>query len=58
MRRPYNDGNNVFLEEHLEKKEPFHLFEQWFKAASKEISYAEANSMCLATATKFVHVSS
>lgn len=52
MRHPYNDKSNVFLEANLLKKEPFHLFEQWFNEVRELNKTVEANAMCLATATK------
>lgn len=54
MRRSYNNKDNTFVEAKLEKKEPFHIFEQWFNAVREQDKSVEANAMCLATATKYV----
>lgn len=52
MRKPYNDKHTTFLESSLVSKEPIKQFKEWFDLASKTENIKEANSMCLATATK------
>ncbi|XP_018562256.1 pyridoxine-5'-phosphate oxidase [Anoplophora glabripennis] len=52
MRVNYNERTNLFLEENLEIKEPFYLFDKWFKIVKNDPRTVEANAMCLATATK------
>lgn len=54
MRKPYNDQEVLFLERNLKKKEPFHLFDEWFQIVKNDPRTIEANAMCLATATKLV----
>merc|ERR1712116_51496 len=52
MRKPYNEKHSTFLESSLVSKEPIKQFKEWFDLASKTENIKEANSMCLATATK------
>lgn len=52
MRAPYNDRQNIFLEENIEVKEPFHLFNKWFQDVVNDKRFVEPNAMCLSTATK------
>ncbi|KAJ3642392.1 hypothetical protein Zmor_025184 [Zophobas morio] len=52
IRTKYNDRTNLFLEEDIEVKEPFHLFEKWFNGVRGHPAIEEPNAMCLATATK------
>ncbi|KYB25431.1 pyridoxine/pyridoxamine 5'-phosphate oxidase [Tribolium castaneum] len=52
IRTNYNDRTNLFLEEDIEVKEPFHLFEKWFSIVRNNPTVVEPNAMCLSTATK------
>lgn len=52
MRACYNERTHLFLEENLEIKEPFYLFDKWFKIVKNDPRTVEPNAMCLATATK------
>jgi len=52
LRRPYNDTKQVFLEEHIEKKEPFDLFHKWFELVKNDPRTAEPNAVCLSTCSK------
>lgn len=54
MRKPYNKPVVLLLESMLKKKEPFHLFDEWFQIVKDDPKTVEANAMCLATATKLV----
>ena len=56
MRKPYNDKHTTFLESSLVSKEPIKQFKEWFDLASKTENIKEANSMCLATATKYYYL--
>jgi pyridoxamine 5'-phosphate oxidase len=52
LRTQYNDKRNLFLEDSIEVKEPFHLFEKWFSEVRTNPTVVEPNAMCLSTATK------
>ncbi|KAG5874410.1 hypothetical protein JTB14_033167 [Gonioctena quinquepunctata] len=52
MRVDYNGKLDLFLEEHLETKEPLYVFDKWFKIIKNDPRTVEANAMCLSTATK------
>lgn len=52
IRTKYNDRTNLFLEDDIEVKEPFHLFEKWFNFVRQNPTVVEPTAMCLSTATK------
>lgn len=52
MRKPYLSSRQAFLEDTIETKEPFRLFENWIKEAMDSPEILEPNAVCLATATK------
>ncbi|XP_025833713.1 pyridoxine-5'-phosphate oxidase isoform X3 [Agrilus planipennis] len=52
MRHEYNTRINLLLEENLQSKDPFVIFDQWFNEAKKCDKIIEPNAMCLATANK------
>ncbi|XP_033611207.1 pyridoxine-5'-phosphate oxidase isoform X2 [Cryptotermes secundus] len=52
MRAEYKTKSETFTEKDLKGKEPFVQFREWFEEACKHPSIIEANSVCLATATK------
>ncbi|RZB40682.1 pyridoxine-5'-phosphate oxidase-like [Asbolus verrucosus] len=52
IRTKYNDKTNLFLEEDIEVKEPFYLFEKWFSEVRTNPTVIEPTAMCLSTATK------
>lgn len=54
MRKPYHGESTTLLECNLSKKEPLHLFDEWFQIVKNDPRTVEANAMCLATATKSV----
>lgn len=43
---------DVFLEENITIKDPFHLFKMWLSEACETPEIHEANAMCLATASR------
>ncbi|XP_054286748.1 pyridoxine/pyridoxamine 5'-phosphate oxidase-like isoform X1 [Macrosteles quadrilineatus] len=52
MRTKYHGKENTFLETDLQSIDPINQFKIWFDEAAKTPGIAEANSMCLATASK------
>lgn len=52
MRKPYNAKKDIFLENNLSKREPLHLFNEWFQIVKNDPRTVEANAMCLATANQ------
>lgn len=52
MRHDYNNKTNLFLEENIDKKEPFGLFEKWFELVQNDKRTVEPNAVCLSTCTK------
>ena len=52
LRIKYKEKRDVFHESSIEKKDPFHLFKQWFTEACETPEIIEPNAMCLATSTK------
>ncbi|XP_066140044.1 pyridoxine/pyridoxamine 5'-phosphate oxidase-like isoform X2 [Euwallacea fornicatus] len=52
MRHDYNNKKNLFLEEHIQKKEPFDLFQKWFEQVQRDPRTVEPNAVCLSTCTK------
>ncbi|XP_072387464.1 pyridoxine-5'-phosphate oxidase-like isoform X1 [Diabrotica undecimpunctata] len=52
MRASYNSKLVSFLEKDIEIKEPYNLFERWFKLVKDDPRTVEANAMCVSTATK------
>lgn len=51
-----DNDQNILLEKNLKKKEPFHIFEQWFAEHKERNKTPEASVMSVATATKYVWV--
>lgn len=52
-RKPYiNKDEPVLLEENLPSKDPFEVFDAWFKniASKTDVSFEEVNAACLSTA--------
>jgi pyridoxamine 5'-phosphate oxidase len=52
MRTKYHGKENTFLETDLQSADPVKQFKIWFEEAAKTPGIAEANAMCLATASK------
>ncbi|XP_066245620.1 pyridoxine/pyridoxamine 5'-phosphate oxidase-like isoform X2 [Euwallacea similis] len=52
MRHDYNNKNNLFLEKHIQKKEPLGLFQKWFEQIQSDPRTVEPNAVCLSTCTK------
>lgn len=52
MRIKYKGKSEIFTEKDLKGNEPFGQFREWFEEACDHPSILEANSVCLATATK------
>lgn len=52
LRKPYNSRDSLFVENEVELKDPFFLFEKWFAEAQQNDKIEEPNAACVATATK------
>ncbi|CAG9761058.1 unnamed protein product [Ceutorhynchus assimilis] len=52
LRHEYNGRGNLFLEEHIEKKNPIHLFEKWYQAGKGDPKTVEPNAVFLTSCTK------
>jgi pyridoxamine 5'-phosphate oxidase len=52
MRTKYKEEAGAFMEGDLKGKEPISQFREWFEEACKNPVILEANSVCLATATR------
>ncbi|VVC32921.1 Pyridoxamine 5'-phosphate oxidase,Pyridoxamine 5'-phosphate oxidase, putative,Pyridoxine 5'-phosphate [Cinara cedri] len=52
LRVSYRDKGDLLIENSLESKNPFQLFDIWFKKASERDDVRQPNAACLATATK------
>ncbi|XP_046677913.1 pyridoxine/pyridoxamine 5'-phosphate oxidase-like isoform X1 [Homalodisca vitripennis] len=52
MRTKYHEKNQTFLESDLQSKDPISQFKIWFEEAARTPGIAEANAMCVATASK------
>lgn len=52
MRIKYRGPYDVFLEENISVKDPFHLFKQWLEEAVTNQDILEPNAFCLATVSK------
>lgn len=52
LRLKYKQRGEVFLEEHIDVKEPISLFRKWLDVALANTDIIEPNAMCLSTTTK------
>ncbi|XP_014665904.1 PREDICTED: pyridoxine-5'-phosphate oxidase-like isoform X2 [Priapulus caudatus] len=53
MRIPYKSANETFTEDQIEIKDPFALFEKWFRTATECDAILEPNAMFLATSSRY-----
>ncbi|KAG5680901.1 hypothetical protein PVAND_010380 [Polypedilum vanderplanki] len=52
IRAKYREPQDIFHENSMTKKDPFHLFTKWFDEALVREDLVEPNAMCLATVNK------
>lgn len=54
LRLKYRSEKEVFLEQNIEVKDPFHLFRAWLNEACQTPEILEPNAFCLSTVSKLV----
>lgn len=52
LRLKYRTAKDIFYEENITVKEPFHQFKEWLNEACTTPEILEPNSFCLSTVSK------